>query len=222
MKTFFVDESGDLGAKGKYFAIVLLAPQNGKRISNFMKKFCAKNLLGEVKGSNLSFQQKQDVINKLCSANDYSVSYIVADKENIDTKIFEDKNLCYNYLFSFLVRKTIKSTTEDITIMLDNHSTKVKSINSLADYIKIKAYTQWNFRHNLNICYVDSKDSKIVQATDVVANAIYAKYTYGKTHFYNMVTISESIQFPYAKFGLKPALNHVDKKLDSKETEMLQ
>ena len=50
MKTFFVDESGDLGAKGKYFVIVLLAPQNGKRISNFMRKFCATNKLDEVKG----------------------------------------------------------------------------------------------------------------------------------------------------------------------------
>ena len=211
MKTFFVDESGDLGAKGKYFAIVLLAPQNGKRISNFMKKFCVKNNLNEVKGSNLSFPQKQDIISKLCRANDYTVSYIVADKENIDTKIFEDKNLCYNYLFSFLVRKTIKSTSDDITIMLDNHSTKVKSINSLSDYIKIKAYTQWNYRQNLNICYVNSKDSKIVQATDVIANAVYAKYTYGKTHFYKMITISESIKFPYAKFG---TTQPVDKPLD--------
>jgi hypothetical protein len=202
MKTFFVDESGDLGAKGKYFAIVLLAPQNSKRISNFMRKFCAANRLDEVKGSNLNFTQKQEVLLKLCSANDYTVSYIVADKENIDTRIFCDKNLCYNYLLSFLVKKTIKSTSEDITIMLDNHSTKVKSINSLADYIKIKAYTQWNFKYNLSICYVDSKASKIIQATDVVANAIYAKYTYGKTHFYGMLTVSESIRFPNARFSL--------------------
>lgn len=102
MKTFFVDESGDLGAKGKYFVITLLAPQNGKRISNFMKKFCTKNQLHEVKSSQLGFRQKQEIFNKLCSANDYTVSYIVADKINIEGKIFEDKNLCYNYLFSFL------------------------------------------------------------------------------------------------------------------------
>lgn len=104
-------------------------------------------------------------------------------------------------LFSFLVKKTIKSAREDLTILLDNHSTKVKSINSLADYIKLKSYTQWGYSHNLNICYVDSKSSKIVQATDVVSNAIYAKYMYQKTHFYNMLTISESIKFPYSTFG---------------------
>ncbi len=202
MKTFFIDESGDLGTKGRYFVITLLAPQKSKRISNFMRRFCAMNSIQEVKASQLSFSQKQSIINKLCSANDYTISYIVADKSNIDKKILEDKNLCYNYLFSFLVKKTIKSTREDITLLLDNHSTKVKSINSLADYIKIKAYTQWGFVYNLDIHYVDSKRSKIVQATDLVSNAIYAKYTYGKDYFYGMLTISETIKFPYNKFGL--------------------
>ena len=119
MKTLFVDESGDLGTKGRYFIITLFAPQKSKRISNFMRKFCAKNSLQEVKASQLSFPQKQLIFNKLCSANDYTISYIVADKLNIDNKkILEDKNLCYNYLFSFLVKKTIKSTQEDITFSI--------------------------------------------------------------------------------------------------------
>ena len=107
-----------------------------------MKKFCVRNKLDEIKSSKLEFREKQVIFNKLCSANDYTTSYIVADKLNLNEMIFRDKNLCYNYLFSFLVRKTIKSTNDDVTILLDNHSTKVKSINSLADYIKIKAYTQ--------------------------------------------------------------------------------
>src|SRR3989338_28628 len=209
MKTFFIDESGDLGTKGRYFVMALLSPQKSKRISNFMRKFCAKNSLQEVKASQLSFPQKQFIFNKLCSANDYTISYIVADKLNIDNKkILEDKNLCYNYLFSFLVKKTVKSTQEDITLLLDNHSTKVKSINSLADYIKIKAFTQWGFTHNLNISYVDSRNSKVIQATDVVSNAIYAKYTYGKDHFYSKLTISESIKFPYSKFVSNPPVHN--------------
>jgi Protein of unknown function (DUF3800) len=198
----FVDESGDLGTKGRFFVIAMLLPQRSKRIVNFMRKFCAENDLLEVKGSKLTFPEKQEIFNHLNFANDYSVSYIVADKWNIDNKeILKDSNLCYNYLFKFLVRRTIKSTNEDIEILLDNHSTKVKSINSLADYIRLLAITDWKFKHQLNIHYVDSKDSKVVQAADVVANAIYARYTYGKAHFYNMITISQSIKFPFAKFN---------------------
>lgn len=207
MKTLFVDESGDLGSKGRYFVIAMLAPQKSKRIVNFMKKFCSRHGLPEIKASQLSVPHKQEIFNKLCSANDYTVSYIVADKHNIDNKkLFEDKNLCYNYLFSFLVKKTIKSSQEDLCILLDNHSTKIKSINSLADYIRIKAYTQWGYKHNLDIRYTDSKDSKVIQAADVIANAVYAKYTYPTGHFYNMLTISESIKFPYTKFGQVPTI----------------
>lgn len=202
MKTLFVDESGNLGTKDRYFVLVLLAPQRSKRIVNFMKKFCVRHNLQEVKASQLSVPQKQEIFNRLCSANDYTVSYIVLDKQNIDNKkLFEDKNLCYNYLFSFLVKKTIKSSQEDLSILLDNHSTKVGSIHSLADYIKLKGMTQWGYQHNLHIRYTDSKDSKIVQAADIIANAIWAHYNYGSSHFYNMLTISESIRFPQSKFG---------------------
>ena len=209
MITVFVDESGELGMKERYFVIAMLVPQNGKRISNFMKRFCVKNKLHEVKASQLEFSQKQEIFNKLTSANDYTISYIVVDKNNIDNqKLFADKNLFYNYIFSFLIKKTIRSTKEDISILLDNHSTKVKSINSLCDYIKIKALTQWGYKNNLHINFVNSKSSKIIQAADVVANAIYAHYIYGKNHFYKMLTISESIKFPQSKFNLNPPVNN--------------
>ena len=209
MITVFVDESGDLGLKGdRYFVIAIIVTQKSKRIVNFMKDFCVEYNLNEVKASLLTFSQKQYIFNKLTSANDYTVSYIVADKKNINNqKLFQDKNLLYNYLFSFVIKKTIKSANEDINILLDNHSTKTRSINSLCDYIKIKAFTQWNFKHNLHISYVDSKNSKTIQAVDVIANAIYARYLYAKYHFYNMLTISESIKFPQNKFELDTPVN---------------
>jgi hypothetical protein len=180
----------------------MLSPQRSKRIVNFIKRFVVKNNIQEVKASILSFPHKQDLLHKLNTANDCTIAYVIADKHNIDNeKILEDKNLCYNYLFSFLVKNTIKYANDDVSILLDNHTTKVKSINSLKDYIKIKAYFEWGFTHKLNISYVDSKNSKVIQAADVVANAIYAKYVYGKEHLYKMLTINESIKFPFAKFG---------------------
>jgi hypothetical protein len=216
MVTVFVDESGDLGKGGRYFVIAILVPQNSKRISNFMKSFCAKNLLQEVKASLLEFPQKHEIFNRLVSVKDYSISYIVADKHNIKNhKLFEDKNLLYNYLFSHLIRKTIINTKEDISILLDNHSTKVKSINSLCDYIKIKSFTDWGYKYNLHINYVDSRNSKVIQATDVIANAIYARYTYGKEHFYKIIPIEESVKFPRSNFGLDVSVdNYFDQKKD--------
>jgi len=90
--------------------------------------------------------------------------------------------------------------------LLDNHSIKVGSINSLSDYIKIKAYTQFDYQHDLQIAYTNSEYSKVIQAVDIIANAIWAHYNYGSSHFYNMLTISESIQFPQSKFGQNPVI----------------
>lgn len=191
MKTIFVDESGELGTKHRYFVIAMLVPQRSKRIVNLIKRFVLRNNLPEVKGSLLSTPDKQYLIHAINQANDCIISYLVVDKNNIDNqKLFENKNLFYNYLLSFLFKNTIKYANDDVSILPDNHSIKVGSINSLADYIRIKAYTKWGFTNNINISFIDSKNSKVVQAADVVANAIYAKYIYGQDHLYNMLIIN--------------------------------
>lgn len=201
--TVFIDESGILGInKDRYFVIALISPQNPNRIKNIIKSYCAKKDIPEIKASILDTPEKQIIFNKLCSVNDYSISYIVLDKTKIQNQVlFSDKNLTFNYIFSFLIKKTIRGANSNLDIYLDNRTTKVSSVNSLSDYIKISAVTKWNYKHTLSISYKDSKECKAIQMADLVANAIYAKYNYGANHFYEMLTISESIKFPYETFG---------------------
>jgi len=121
----------------------------------------------------------------------------VVDKTKIENpQFFKDKNLLYNYLFQLLIKPVLKETFEDVEILLDNHSTKVKSTNSLCDYIKIKAFAEWNVQVNVDIRYVDSKESKIVQIADLIANVIYGHYVYKKDHLYNMLKIERFLTFP--------------------------
>jgi hypothetical protein len=197
----YIDESGNLGKQGRYFIIALVQPNKKKRLANMVKRFCASNGLDEIKASALSFPDKQGLFNKLSSVNDYSVSYIVADKKHLLPRLLADNNICFNYLFSKLVSKTIKSSGEDIYFNVDNRTVKVASVNSLSDYIKIKAYGEWGHNHAIEINYVDSKISKQVQVADLVANAIFAKYERGNSHFYNKLIIAESIKFPWKSFG---------------------
>ncbi len=202
MLTIFVDESGNLGTDGRYFVIALIVPQRKKRIVNFMKRFCAENKLQEVKGTLLSTPQKQKLLNHLNTFDDHNISYVVVDKSNVDNKkLFEDKNLLYNYAFQWLIKPVLRGTNEDVEILLDNHTTKVKSINTLCDYIRLKAYTEWGITSTINIRYCDSKASKIVQMADVIANVIYGHYTYDVTHLYSLLKIDRSIKFPAAKFN---------------------
>ncbi|MEA3449785.1 MAG: DUF3800 domain-containing protein [Patescibacteria group bacterium] len=201
MELYF-DESGNLGKKDRYFVIAMLLPVNKKRIKNFTRRFCAKLGHDEIKASRLDFVQKQNLIHKLSKIPDNKVSYIVADKLKIESqKLLGDTNLCFNYLFMHLVKNVVSNAKEDVNMLIDEHTIKVGSINSLKDYLRIKAYTEWGFEKELNIFFTDSKNSKLVQTADLVANTVYARYNYDRKHLYNMLNISESIQFPYKKFG---------------------
>lgn len=204
----FVDESGNLGTSGRYFVLTALIPQNPNRIKNIMKGSCLKfgvagQPLEEIKGCKLSFPQKQDVSQKLNAKDDFTCSYIVADKKHLNSRVFSDKNLCYNYLANFLFKPIIKGASEDIEIMLDNHTTKVASVNSLKDYIKLKAWTEWGFTKEIKFTYEDSKNCYNLQAVDFMSNIVYQHFSYSKPHIYNLIRghYLHCIRFPFMKFG---------------------
>ncbi len=202
MKSIFIDESGNLGKKDRYFVIASIRPHNPKRIRNFARRFCAKKTLDEIKGSQLCFPEKQEILNRLKQKQDHHISYIVVDKHQLNSpNLLKDKNLCFNYLINFLLKGEIEGCPEDIAIHIDNRTIKVGSLNSLSDYIRIKAYTEWNFAHKLNFYFPTSHNEKAVQIIDVAANAIWAKYNYNSKHLYNLLFIKESIKFPNDKFG---------------------
>lgn len=203
MADIYVDESGDLGQNGeRFFVIALIIAQKQERIKNIVKHFCSSQGIREIKASQLDFPRKQELLNKLNSVDDHSISYIAVDKKHLrETKLFEDKNLIYNYVFQHLIKPIIKNSSADLDIVLDNHSTKVKSINSLRDYIKIKAYAEWNIKWNIDIHYMDSKHSKLLQMVDVIANCIYGHYLYDKDHLYKLLRIDRSIKFPQGLFN---------------------
>lgn len=199
----FVDESGDLGRKGRFFVIALLHPHNKKRILNIARHFNAKLGRDEIKASRLAFSDKQELLARINQFPDHSVSYIAADKHYINSPhMLRDKNLCFNYLFAHLMRPVIAQSDEDINIILDEHSVKVGSLHSLKDYLRIKACYDWGFRGQVNVVFTDSRNSKLVQMADVIANTVYNRYVYDRMNLYEMLNVAHSIRFPHAWFGM--------------------
>lgn len=202
MLNVYIDESGDLGLNDGYFIIAMLIAHDSKRIKNIVKYFCAKNHKEELHAFELNFVQKQGLINKLTKQADFSVSYICADRIMITNKVlFKNNNLLFNYLFSFLVKDVIKANTDDVNIYLDNRTQKVASINSLSDYIKIKAITEWGYTKKLTIRYMDSKNCKTVQMADLIASTVRRKYVHHQNDFYDKLNIVKSISFQTIPLG---------------------
>lgn len=203
----FIDESGNLGKGGRFFVISALTPDNPSRIKNIIKRCCVKfrkpEVLDEIKGKVLTFSRKQEILHKFNKKDDFHCHYIVADKNHLSQKLLKDNNICFNYLASHLLKPILKGTDENIQVIIDNRSIKVASRNSLQDYIKLKALTEWGFEKKISFEYKDSKEVKNLQAIHLIANVVYGRYTYKKEHLYTLISnkFIHCIEFPENKFN---------------------
>ena len=203
MLKIYVDESGNLGTQGRYFVIGAFCTESGKRIRNIIKKHCAKQAVTELKHRFTSFEDRQKLAYKFKTVVDHKTGYICVDKTKIiSPHLKADNNLLFNYAFSYLMRDIVKyQGSQDIKIIVDNRNQKVGSVNSLGDYLRIKAYTEWNFTHHMDTVYVDSESDRLVQAADFVAGATLERYKNNKTHVYNILQPDYPICFPNTHFN---------------------
>lgn len=203
----YIDESGNLGSQGRYFVITCLIPPKSNRLKNLVKvcrlRFGGSQPLKELKAFYLDFGQRQYFVNKLTSAKDFEFAYIVADKKYLRTDLLSGKEICFNYLAGHLLKPIIKAAREDIEIICDSRNVAVASGKSLQEYLQIKAYFDWGFRHRLSLCFADSLTHNHLQCVDVISNTVYGHYALNKSHFYRLIEPNKKhgVRFPFKRFG---------------------
>lgn len=128
----YIDESGCLDNKHRFFVIACLVPHSessNKHIKNIIKKsfvkFCLNTDQSEIKASNLKFSQKQNILSNISKFADHSIYYIAVDNQKINPTLFKEKNVCYNFLTGILLKEVFKTCSDSIDIIIDNHTTKV-------------------------------------------------------------------------------------------------
>lgn len=202
MLKVYVDESGDLGTGGRYFVIGAFCTEDGKRVRNVIKKYCASQNVSELKNFGMSFEDRQDIAHKIKKKSDHKIGYVCVDKTKIQSShLRADQNLLFNYTFSYLAQQLISAEKQDVRFVIDNRNQKVGSINSLGEYIRIKAYTEWGFAYNIQTEYFDSKADRLIQAADFVSGNCYQRYRSGKKHIYSILKPDVSVRFPNSQFG---------------------
>lgn len=106
-----------------------------------------------------------------------------------------------------LLERLITKKDEDSTvhIIYDNHTTKVGSVNSMEEYLKVFFLFDKNFNIAFDFQSMDSDDKHAypVQAADYVANALYGFYEHKDDAYFNCFSniINKKIMFPLGKFG---------------------
>lgn len=211
----FIDESGNLGRGGRFFTIAAIAfkdDSNGKeRIKRLMKNSCKKfsntnTPLPEIKCNELSFPQKQSLLNKITTRPDCEIFYITAQKEHVSLlNQGRDKNLVYNYLAGMLCVKIAKTYNDDIQLNFDQRSTRVASMNSLKDYVRTTVYTKVPSQNAINVAQFDSRTMYNLQAADILAGSINSSYILNNKHLINIIKprIESVIEFPHREFSPK-------------------
>ncbi len=188
----YIDESGNLGSKEKFFVLIALVTQNTDRIKSIIRKARRDygkrdTALEEIKAYGLNYLQKKEILGSLNQKDDFFCSCVVVNKERLSPKLFAEKNLYYNHFIRFLLRPILSDADEDVQIILDKRTVKPESYNSLRDFIKIEAYTRWKFKKNIKLEQHDSKKYICLQAADLIANVVYRRYQNKEEDLYNII-----------------------------------
>ena len=201
----YLDESGDLGwvldkpyrhgGSSRFMTIAfVLCPTEKKhllrRIVVDMYRHTKSDPKTELKCSSLTIAQKcyfAEKVRRLVSMNpDIVIGAITVNKSKVQRHIREDANKLYNYMIRLSVLPVVKDHVL-VNLIRDNKSVKVKSGNSLIDYLQT---TMWfDIQSHTKIIDIpsDSKKVKNLIFIDWMNNLIWGKYEDNNTAPYDIL-----------------------------------
>ncbi len=199
----YLDESGDLGwvldkpyrhgGSSRFMTIAfVLCPTEKKnllrRIVVDMYRHTKSDPKTELKGSSLTIAQKcyfAEKVRRLVSMNpDIVIGAITVNKSKVQRHIRANK--LYNYMIRLSVLPVVKDHVL-VNLIRDNKSVKVKSGNSLIDYLQT---TMWfDIQSHTKIIDIpsDSKKVKNLIFIDWMNNLIWGKYEDNNTAPYDIL-----------------------------------
>lgn len=191
----FVDESGDLGwqfndpyragGSSRYLTLAcLIVPSQHyqrpkKIITRLYKKYGWKS---EKKAAEASDSQKalfcKNALDLLSRIPEIKLDIITVNKINVQSHIRKDANKLYNYMLGLVVPDYV-SQEANFDLFTDERSIKVKSLNSLKDYLQVKLWFDVGCATVVNHQPTNSSTNYTLQFVDWIAHCVWAKYEDG-------------------------------------------
>lgn len=190
----YLDESGDLGwrldkpyrhgGSSKFMTIAFVACPPEKKhllrrivVDVYRRTKCDPKT--ELKGSSLSIEDKcffAEKVRKLVSMNpDIIIGAITVNKSKVLAHIRNDANKLYNYMIRLAVLPAIKREPI-VNLIRDNKTVKVKSGNSLMDYLQTTIWFELGSPTKIIDIPSDSKKVKNLIFIDWMNNLIWGNY----------------------------------------------
>lgn len=201
----YLDESGDLGwilnkpyrngGSSRYLTIAyVICPHEKKHLlKRIVRKVYEKtntNPKTELKGSSLSTNNKvffATKVRELVSMNpDIKIGSITVNKSKVQQHIREDSNKLYNYMIRLAVLDSIKQEPI-VNLIRDNKTIKVKSGNSLIDYLKLVLWFDLGSKTQIVDIPSDSKKVQNLIFIDWINNIIWGNYEDNNSEAYQVL-----------------------------------
>jgi Protein of unknown function (DUF3800) len=192
--SIYLDESGDLGWKfdapylgggsSRYLTITALCVPPGKDhfVDRAIRRMYEKYHWPpgkERKWVQLSANQRTEfaeiALELLGDHHDIAAHAIVVKKQNVADHIRSDGNKLYNYMIKLALLKKM-ATFDHVTFVPDPRSIKVKSGNSLNDYLQTELWFTEKVTTTLVTKEVDSSQSRGIQFADMLAGIVQARF----------------------------------------------
>ena len=144
----------------------------------------------ELKGSSLSIPDKcffAEHVNRLITKHpDIIIGSITVNKSNVRQHIRRDANKLYNYMIRLAVLPLIKEEVI-VNLIRDNKTIKVKSGNSLIDYLQTIIWFDLDSNTRSIDIPSDSKQVKNLIFIDWINNLIWGRYEDNNIEPYNIL-----------------------------------
>ena len=201
----FIDESGDLGdkdlsnpVKSKYFVLIGICTENPKKLARCVVK--TKNTvkhpekLLELKFTSSPPEIKRRLIERVAGEN-IDIHAIVVDKTTVFPSLMDKKEIYFNWVSGYLIRKLISHFPNDreMNIIVDRRSFRERQ-EEFNKYIKKKIRLILGDEWKIDIKHVDSKQELCLQAADFIAGVIHQKYRYNKTILFDKIKHKMNIE----------------------------
>lgn len=193
----YVDESGSITktniSNNRYFVIAMLFTENPvavrrlykKKISQLMRKSdIYRNLIHknrEIKGSDISETVKMSVYEHVVThaSDKMELGIIVLDNQYTTDKFIENHARSFNYMIQTYMDSYFRKHSQfmygrgKIEFIIDEQNVATGAKYDLGGYLNQQLTIKKPICDMFDVTYTDSKNEKLVQLTDFIANTFY-------------------------------------------------
>jgi Protein of unknown function (DUF3800) len=200
----YLDESGDMGwsftkpygagGSSRFLCLaIMFLPKAARKLPKRIIADMYKDYgwASEMKCSDATPVQKMDFVSRavvmLAANKGVQVDCIVANKQNVQAHIRADSNKLYNYMCRCVIPDYVKGELE-FEFLPDKRSIKVKSGDSLADYLQTVLWFDCGVATKIVNHPLESHMNYNLQFMDWIAHCVWAHFERGETVIFDKLS----------------------------------